>query len=459
MHSTKESTALLTPTTLFDFRFTNIAALVIKVTARCNLDCAYCYENITNTEADMPIDTFKTIIGKALYSTNEKTVTCIFHGGEPTLLKDEWFTAAIDYGNHVARQAGKRVRYALQSNFVKLPAERMRLFKELRISVGVSIDGPPDLNNAMRRRAEKVIDNYFLAQRVGLQTGILMTINHTNFQHFTAINHWLFETMKVKHYKANVVSNVGAGYGLATLQPAFIFEAQKAIIDYLIATKGEAVVEENIAAEIIHFFDRKKEVQSTASLSLCKDKTCGAGKRVMGITAKGNILPCGRFQWNDESYFLGTLQDTNTHTSSTSFDQKVNNFHALVPETWYDCKDCEAATICSYGCQAFIVRAKEKANVDCLPTKMRFAYFKEKEAELKVVYQQLVSNENMQDVQYKDSSGGSNRDVKYKDQATYRDSSPGRDDYNDTKYSDYSDYKDYKDSYKDYSDYSDYSDS
>jgi uncharacterized radical SAM superfamily Fe-S cluster-containing enzyme len=34
-----------------DFRFSNIDALIIKVTKRCNLDCEYCYEKITKSGA------------------------------------------------------------------------------------------------------------------------------------------------------------------------------------------------------------------------------------------------------------------------------------------------------------------------------------------------------------------------------------------------------------------------
>ncbi|WCL82248.1 hypothetical protein PPO43_03915 [Saprospira sp. CCB-QB6] len=59
------------------------------------------------------------------------------------------------------------------------------------------------------------------------------------------------------------------------------------------------------------------------------------------------------------------------------------------PENWYDCESCPAQKVCGYGCQAFILRSEEQANLDCLPTKMRFAYYREKESDLKLVYEEI----------------------------------------------------------------------
>lgn len=366
-----------------DFRFQNIETLIVKVTHRCNMSCSYCYEDIING-SDMDLHVFYHLVDKAFENTTSPSINFILHGGEPTLMKNEWFNLAVEYAEKKALSCNKRCDFSLQTNLLNVSEAKLNLFKYLNIKLGVSLDGPSKIGKTMRGREDKVLENYFLARELGLKVGVLMTINQSNYSQFDLILDWLENDLKINHFKANIIYPVGKGINLDSLYPEQIFEANHQIYNYLINTKGEKVIEENSTLELFRFFS---ETEGNQRDTICHEKVCGAGKKVLGVTPKGDILPCGRFQWNDDTYFLGTLFED--YDTGKNYSDRVSDFHSLVPENWYDCQNCQAKKICSFGCQAFIVRSKARANIDCLPTKMRFAFIQANKDKLYPVYQTL----------------------------------------------------------------------
>jgi uncharacterized protein len=365
----------------FDFRFSQVQSLIVKVTNRCNLDCAYCYENVSRTGQDMSIQIFKSIVDRTYTSTTAKNVHFIFHGGEPTLLKDEWYLEAVSYASNVAANFQKTASFGLQTNLTALTEEKISLFKFLNIRPGVSIDDPTLTLKSLRQKSEsKVVRNFLRLKESGVKFGLLVTINESNYSNFPSILKWLEEN-NVMSFKANVVYPVGHGQKNAPLTPDKIYQAQEDILKYMIETNGKLVIEDNTVQTIKRFFDTQRRQ------SLCHDKTCGAGSRVIGLTTDGNMLPCGRFQWNDQEHLLGKAAENNEQ----EYFAKLNHFLSSAESNWVDCNECEAKKICSFGCQAFIVRSQQQVNIECTPTKRQYAYLLQNEANLKSVYESLIS--------------------------------------------------------------------
>lgn len=360
----------------YDPRFRNVEALIVKVTHRCNLDCAYCYERITAGK-DMTLETFAALVDRVAASTINNHVQFIFHGGEPSLMPNSWLASASNYARERFSATGKSITLSMQSNALALNKAKLETLHELGIGLGVSLDGPPQISGALRGRSELACSNFKLARDMGLRPGLLLTINETNVKHFDLICRWLQDDLRVTEFKANVVSAVGRGAGMADLQAESVFEAYRDILEYMIETHGAAVIEDNLAVELCRFFEAQAGRKRSQSASLCLTKSCGAGSRVLGITPHGNLLPCGRFQWDDEAYFLGGLDENSDdeQDSQGAFESRVQGFHNLVPEVWVNCADCRARDVCSYGCQAFAARSAKRVNVDCLPTKMRYDYY------------------------------------------------------------------------------------
>ncbi len=358
---------------LKDSRFFNISTLIIKVTNRCNLDCLYCYENVSRLGVDMSIETYKCLVDKTLSNTTQSSINFLFHGGEPSLISNQWYEQAMEYTIQMGKKYLKKVVFSMQTNLLALPDAKIDLFKKYDVQLGISLDGTFEENTAQRGAELRVLQNYNKLVNNNLKVGILSTINVDNFDKFDKIC-LFFESIKIKSFKANTVYNVGRGLNNQVLETSHVVQAQTSILKHMLNTKGLGLIEQNTLLELKRFFGQK-----TAS-SLCHDQVCGAGKLAMGITTNGDILPCGRFQWNDSQYYLGHIA-----AKEEDYFNKLNNFQNEAPENWLNCKNCGASKICRFSCQAFIVRSKDKINQECKPTIEKFNFFVEHHEALKLI--------------------------------------------------------------------------
>ena len=357
--------------------FQSVATLIVKVTRRCNLDCAYCYEDVGPTGQDMSLATFKELAFLALSQTQSPELNFLFHGGEPSLLPMDWYAQALDFARQRAEKHQKKVFFSMQTNLLALSEAKMRFFAQQDLRLGISLDGPSE-KGEQRAGSDKVLNNYLKAKALGLKMGILSTINASNFDRFDAICQWLPEVAQVWRFKANVVSPVGRAKDQDFLPAASIFYAQTQILEAMYQSQGR-LVEENLARALIRYF----EPETARQESLCHQARCGAGTKVLGISPQGHLLPCGRFEWQDETYFLGHLQNM----EADFYHTKLEHFHQQAPQNWYHCSSCSARKICNFGCQAFILRNRLQANVECLPTKICFDYLQANEERFFKLYQ------------------------------------------------------------------------
>lgn len=365
----------------FDFRFVNASALILKVTNRCNINCDYCYENVSKKGEDMDINVFKTLITKVIHSTTSDKVELIFHGGEPILVSDDWYNEAVNFATNLTATNDKSIKFKIQTNLLSLSTKKINTLKGLNILPGVSIDDPMETRESFRPFADKAIRNIEKLVNADIKFGLLFTINTLNYFKFKDICYWL-EKNGIFSFKANVVYPVGHGINMVAMTKDEISKAQIDILKYTIETGGKKVLEQNTVDILHRFFTKDK------SITLCRDKQCGAGSRVLGFNTNGDILPCGRFRWNDENHFLGNIGIID---EDDVYQKRIEKFHSASPENWVNCNDCRAKEICNYGCQAFIIRSKNQLNIECEPTKLLYDFIIENQVDLLKSYQNIRS--------------------------------------------------------------------
>lgn len=134
---------------------------IVKVHSRCDLSCDYCYmyeaadQSWRNQPRAMSPQTAELTaqrIGEHAAKHGLRDVSLILHGGEPLLAGRDLIAQLV---TSTRRRAGQRttVHAAIQTNGVGLTDAYLKLFDELNVRVGVSVDGDADAHDRHRRFA------------------------------------------------------------------------------------------------------------------------------------------------------------------------------------------------------------------------------------------------------------------------------------------------------------------
>ena len=173
----------------------SIEQIILNLTDNCNMRCGYCIysglnENVrTHGEADMP----KSVIAKAIdyyiaHSGRVEIPTLGLYGGEPTL-RMPLVRYAID--RFSAAMGDRRHMISMTSNGLGLTPDVWRYFDEKRVSLLVSVDGPPEIHDRYRRRSNDK-DSFALIEK-NLTYG---ATNHPDYYR----NHVAFSTTLAPPY-------------------------------------------------------------------------------------------------------------------------------------------------------------------------------------------------------------------------------------------------------------------
>jgi uncharacterized protein len=135
-----------------------ISQVILKVASRCNLNCSYCYVfNMADSTwkgrpALMSDEVFEAALARALHQcrvTGQDRILIAFHGGEPCLIGHDRFDAWCGRAQEVLGKIVK-VHLVMQTNGTLLDSRWIDLLRKYRVSVGISMDGPQEIHDAMR---------------------------------------------------------------------------------------------------------------------------------------------------------------------------------------------------------------------------------------------------------------------------------------------------------------------
>ncbi len=136
----------------------NSIDLVVKVSERCNFACKYCYFFEQNynpyyqSAAQMSLkvmDATSDFIANTANPSEFDRLNVGLHGGEPLLIKKEKMKYFLETIRRKTNNLDK-ININIQTNAALLDQEWLDIFRNFRVSVGVSIDGPKKVNNESR---------------------------------------------------------------------------------------------------------------------------------------------------------------------------------------------------------------------------------------------------------------------------------------------------------------------
>jgi uncharacterized protein len=169
-----------------------ITSFLIKVTARCNLNCDYCYvfnhadQSWKKMPAALSSENSEHLAKRiSAYALTEKLDECLilFHGGEPLLIGVE---RLIEMARLIRKEIPleTKVYFSLQTNGTLLNKERLEALNKEGIGVSLSLDGPKEANDLHRLTLkghstfDKIINAYSLLKNYPkIFTGVIGVID------------------------------------------------------------------------------------------------------------------------------------------------------------------------------------------------------------------------------------------------------------------------------------------
>jgi len=135
-----------------------ISYLLVKVAARCNIDCSYCYWFRDGSVYDKPKLMKPTVLDMLLQRVEEQirkyslqNFDMLLHGGEPLLWGVDNFTLIAERCREITARTGCPIGLATTTNGVLIDEAWLDCFEKYDFSVTISIDGPDYIHDVHRR--------------------------------------------------------------------------------------------------------------------------------------------------------------------------------------------------------------------------------------------------------------------------------------------------------------------
>lgn len=128
-----------------------IEMVVLQPTAFCNINCSYCYLPDRDNKHVLTQSTVTRLFTELFVSGwSAPHLTVIWHAGEPLVAPVTFYREAFAAIERL-RPSSVTVTHAFQTNGMLIDDDWCALFRDWKVGVGVSLDGPRDLHDANRK--------------------------------------------------------------------------------------------------------------------------------------------------------------------------------------------------------------------------------------------------------------------------------------------------------------------
>ncbi|WP_063653685.1 anaerobic sulfatase maturase [Aliivibrio fischeri] len=324
--------------------------LFIKAeSARCNLDCHYCYylKNEDKSKLGMDAETLDKLVSNHIQSQPPQipVIDFIWHGGEPMMKGLAFYQTAIELQQ--AHKSITPIQNTIQTNGTLINERWAAFFAQHNFMVGISIDGPQLINDIARidksgnSSFERTMRGIQHLKQQNVEFNTLTVINNKSYKHGKTIYRFLKEN--------------GSTY--LQFQPCIDHEMDRRFdYDWTLTGKqwGEFlcnVFDEWAANDIgkvyVQFFENCLMILMGHQSQMCHHaETCG---QQLMIESNGDVFSCDHYAYNN--YKIGNINDNNA-----SLAQMVNspeqmlfgqNKHNSLNQK---CFRCDFKPLCNGGC-------------------------------------------------------------------------------------------------------------
>lgn len=268
--------------------------LMLVVTTSCNLSCSYCYEGEKHSGSAMSLETAMKALHMAV--APGKPFHVQITGGEPLLERERVFSIL-----ELIRREDWPVTVAIQTNGVLLDRVTIRKLCKYAVSIGLSVDGPPRLQEELRGgsaatyRAIKLLDE----ERVPFKVTTVLSDRNAGKLHLLAMTMHAFPMVSGIGLDLLVRKGGAAGKSCCGLPEGGLLRdgilKMLETIDLLNRERSRSLTL------------REKSLVLRAFRQGSRHHYCSASKgESLAVMPDGSLYPCTQTM-DDPSCFLGTL--------------------------------------------------------------------------------------------------------------------------------------------------------
>lgn len=323
--------------------------------AICNLDCAYCFflkkEQLYPHARFMSDEVMESYIRQTIESQPQAPqVTIAWQGGEPTLMKLDFFRRVMEVEKQFAKP-GQHIENTIQTNGTLLNAEWCQFLHEHKFLVGISLDGPPELHDVYRRgkrgepTGEAAIKAVRLLQEYEVDFNILCTINAANSQHPLQVYRFFRDELGARYIQ--LIPIVERDNASGNQEGDRVTDRTVQADDYgrfLIAVFDEWV-KRDVGTVFVPFFDSVLASYVYGESSVCVLRpTCG---EALALVQNGDFYSCDHYV--EPRHLLGNITQTPMRDMVAGEQQRAfgQAKGATLPKY---CRDCEFLFTCHGEC-------------------------------------------------------------------------------------------------------------
>ena len=339
----------------------------------CNIDCTYCFflskdALYPNEKHRMSAATLEAYIRQLLESHTSPQVTVAWQGGEPTLMKLEFFRRSVELVEKY-RRPDQVVQHTFQTNGILLDDEWCAFFKEHNFLVGLSVDGPREIHDTYRvdRRKrgtfDRVIEGWRQLRRHGVEFNILCTVNAANQQHGRRVYRFFRDVLGAKWVQFIPIVERATEQTLEIANQGWSVESGGKRLLY--TQTGNLVTERTVGAEqygrflidvfeewvrhdvgsvYVQLFDVTLEAFFGRHLLCIHAPTCGYGP---ALEYNGDLYSCDHFV--EPRFRLGNIHKTHMLKLVASPEQREFG-DAKRESLTAQCRSCKVKHWCNGGC-------------------------------------------------------------------------------------------------------------
>jgi uncharacterized protein len=330
-----------------------INIMIKPASSNCNLNCKYCFYRDVAENRDkksyglMSEDTLEELV-KRTFEYGEKFVGFAFQGGEPTLVGLGFYKKLIELQRKYNVKKIK-VNNSIQTNGILINKEWAKFLSENNFLVGLSLDGPADIQNLNRIDLQgkgsfsRVAKSIEIFNKYSVEYNILCTVTKSVAKHIEKIYRYYTKSGFKYLQFIPCLDELGGkpGENHYSLKPNDYKEFLKKLFDLwyrdFIEGKGVSIrMFDNIVQMLLGYPPESCDMNGCCSVNIV-------------IEADGSVYPCDFYVLN--KWKLGNVLNDNLKELITS--EKGRNFVGISKGMSNNCSLCEYVSICRGGCRRY----------------------------------------------------------------------------------------------------------